>query len=109
MTQEIEQYLEKYPEEIVSLFVKIREMIFSVEGVSVEETMWAKLPSYYCGERFVRIIPFKDHINIEASGLAIHTSEFSGCKFTPKGMLQVKVNQVVNMGALKTAFSDTYM
>ena len=45
MLQEIEQYLEKYPQEIVLLFLKIREVVFSIEENSIEEKMWAKLPS----------------------------------------------------------------
>ena len=109
MLQEIEQYLEKYPQEIVLLFLKIREVVFSIEENSIEEKMWAKLPSYYCGEKFVRIIPFKDHINIEAEGLSRHACEFEGCKYTTKGMLQIQVNQIINFDVLKTVFSDTYM
>lgn len=109
MLKEIEQYLEKYPEEIVMLFMKIRDVVFSIEDIFVEEKMWAKLPSYYYGEKFVRIIPFKDHINIEADGLAKHASEFEGCKITPKGMLQIQINQIISFDVLKTVFSDTYM
>ena len=109
MIQEIEKYIEKYPEEVRKLFMQIRDVIFSVEGVIVEEKMWAKLPSYYYGEKFVRIIPFKDHINIEAEGLGKYKCEFEGCKFTPKGMLQIQVDQIVSFDALKKAFSETYM
>ena len=109
MIQEIAQYLDKYPEEIISLFLKIREVVFSIEGISIEEKMWAKLPSYYYGGKVVRIIPFKDHINIEADGLAKHASKFEGFKFTPKGMLQIQYNQEVNFDTLKTVFLDTYM
>jgi len=109
MSQEIDQYLKKYPEEIVILFLKIRDVVYSIENISVEEKMWAKLPSYYYGERFVRIIPFKDHINIEAAGLVRHTSDFAGCKFTPKGMLQIEANQEMSFESLKMAFYETYM
>ena len=109
MTQEIEKYLERYPEEIVQLFMQIRDIIFSIEDISVEEKMWAKLPSYYFGEKFVRIIPFKDHINIEADGLAWHTSELEGFKFTPKGMLQIQINQEISFDVLKSVFADNYM
>lgn len=109
MTQEIEKYIEKYPEGIVQLFMKIRDVVFSIEDILIEEKLWAKLPSYYHGDRFVRIIPFKDHINIEADGLAKHAGELEGCRFTPKGMLQVKINQPINFDVLKTAFSDTYI
>ena len=109
MTQEIEKYIEAYPEETVRLFMKIREVIYSIESISVEERMWAKLPSYYCGDRFVRLIPFKDHINIEAEGLTRHISEFEGLRFTPKGMLQIQTNQDVSLEALKSVFAETYM
>lgn len=34
--------------------------------LSGQRIEWAKLPSYYCGEKFIRIIPFKDHINIKS-------------------------------------------
>lgn len=44
---------------------------FINEDIIIEEKMWAKIPSYYYGEKFVRIIPFKDHINVEAEGLDI--------------------------------------
>lgn len=107
MIQEIEQYLEKYPKEVILLFSQIREVIFSIEDISIEEKMWAKLPSYYNGEKFVRIIPFKDHINIEAEGLSRHTNDFAECKFTPKGMLQIKTNDAINFERLKMVFSDT--
>ena len=107
MPQEIEQYLEKYPEEIVMLFSKIRDVIYSIESIIIEEKMWAKIPSYYYGEKFVRIIPFKDHINVEAEGLVNHTNDFEGCKFTPKGMLQIKANQAIDFGRLKMVFSET--
>ena len=107
MPQEIEQYLEKYPEEIVMLFLKIRDVIFLIDGIIIEEKMWAKIPSYYYGEKFVRIIPFKDHINVEAEGLVNHTNDFEGCKFTPKGMLQIKANQAIDFGRLKMVFSET--
>ena len=54
MTPEIEEYIDKYPEEIVRLFMKIRDVVFSIEDITVEEKMWVKLPSYYYGEKFAR-------------------------------------------------------
>ena len=89
------------------LFSKIRDVIYSIESIIIEEKMWAKIPSYYYGEKFVRIIPFKDHINVEAEGLVNHTNDFEGCKFTPKGMLQIKANQAIDFGRLKMVFSET--
>ena len=109
MPQEIEQYLKKYPEEIVMLFSKIRDVIYSIESIIIEEKMWAKLPSYYYKEKFIRIIPFKDHINIEAEGLVRHINDFNGCKFTPKGMLQIRTNQVIDCERLNKVFSGNYI
>ncbi len=107
MTQEIGQYLERYPAEIVQLFTEIREIACSLDGITVTETLWAKLPSYYCGEKFVRIIPFKDHINIEAAGLSRNAEQLSAYRFTPKGMLQVKAGQKPDSAILKKAFTET--
>lgn len=109
MSQEIEEYISKYPEEIVRLFMEIRAAVFSIEGIPVEEKLWAKLPSYYYREKYVRIIPFKNYINIEAAGLAKHRSELEGFKFTPKGMLQIPLHQAIPSDVLKTVFSDTYL
>ena len=65
------------------------------------ETLWAKLPSYYAGESFVRLIPFKDHINIEASAAIKHKEELEGYKITPKGMVQVYLKQELPAEAWK--------
>ena len=69
--------------------------------------MWAKLPSYYVGEAFVRLIPFKDHINIEAQAVVQHKEEFAGYKITPKGMVQIFVNQDIPYEVLKQIFAET--
>ena len=69
--------------------------------------MWAKLPSYYIGENFVRLIPFKDHINIEAQAVVQHKEEFAGYKITPKGMVQIFVNQDIPYEVLKQIFAET--
>lgn len=108
MIQEVKQYLEKYPQDIIELFTKIREIVFSVENVEIEEKLWAKLPSYYVNEKFVRIIPFKDHLNIEATGLQYYLEELKEYKFTPKLMLQIKVSQKVNEAVIKKAFEKTF-
>ena len=68
--------------------------------------MWAKLPTYYVGESFVRLISFKDHINVEAKAIINYKDELSGFKITPKGMLQVFVNQELPFEILKKVFID---
>lgn len=43
----------------------------------------------------MRLIPFKDHINIEAKTLVKYKDELADYKMTPKGMLQIFVNQEI--------------
>lgn len=105
MNKEIAVYLEKYPTNIQDLFGELRGLIFECSTESVEEKMWAKLPSYYVGDRFVRLIPFKDHINIEAVGLGEHQSALGKYKFTPKGMMQISPEQDIPREVLKAAFA----
>ena len=54
--------------------------------------MWAKLPTYYVGESFVRLIPFKDHINIETTSIINYKEELKSFKITPKGFKTVYLN-----------------
>lgn len=65
------------------------------------------LPSYYAGEKFVRIIPFKDHINVEAAALINYRAQLFDYKFTPKNMLQIFVGQAVPADVLKKVFTET--
>ena len=67
------------------------------------------MPSYYAGEAFVRLIPFQDHINIEAKAAARHQDELADYKFTPKGMVQVTPKQTLPTEALKKVFAETLM
>lgn len=69
--------------------------------------MWAKIPSYYVGKSFVRLIPFKDHINIEAQAVIQHKEGLSGYKITPKVMLQIFLKQDIPYEALKQIFAET--
>lgn len=108
MNREIEIYLQKYPDSISFLFLRIKDCVLATAPLPIEEKLWAKLPSYYCGDSFVRIIPFKDHINIEASGLAMHRDQFDGYQFTPKGMLQIGVKQEIDSRLLTQVFRDTF-
>ena len=69
--------------------------------------MWAKMPSFYVGKNFVRLIPFKDHINIETRTIIEHREELLGYKISPKGMLQIFANQQIPREALMRVFKDT--
>ena len=107
MNEQVKEYIGKYPGEIIEMFYSLRQMIFDSVPCEPEETMWAKMPSFYVDKNFVRLIPFKDHINIEALAIIQHKEELSGYKVTPKGMLQIFVNQQIPTEALMRIFAET--
>ena len=107
MNEQVREYIDKYPSEIVDMYNNIRQIIFDSVSSEPEETLWAKLPSYYVGETFVRLIPFKDHINIEANAISEYKDVLSGYKVTPKGMLQVFLKQELPIDVLKQIFAKT--
>ena len=107
MNEQIKEYLEKYPDGIVCLFCELRALVFGSTASDLQETLWAKLPSYVAGDRYVRLIPFKDHINIEAKAVADHRKRLSGYKITPKGMLQIGLKQEIPADVLIQIFSET--
>lgn len=82
-------------------------MFFKSASSAPREVLWVKMPSYYVGESFVRLIPFKDHINIEAKAVSVHREDLPGYKITPKGMLQVFLKQELPREVLKRIFSET--
>ena len=83
MNEQVKKYIENYPAEIVDMFKALRQLIYDSVSFDLVETMWAKLPSYYAGETFVRLIPFKDHINIESQAVIQHKEELANYKITP--------------------------
>lgn len=107
MNEQVKEYIDKYPAEIIEMYNSLRQMIFDSVSCEPEETLWAKLPSYYVGESFVRLIPFKDHINIEAQAVIQHKEELGGYKITPKGMVQIFIKQDIPDDVLKQVFSET--
>ena len=107
MNEQVKDYIDKYPSEIVDMYLNLRQIIFDSVSDKPEETLWAKLPSYYVGDSVVRLIPFKDHINIEAKAVMQHAGELAGYKITPKGMVQIYLKQDIPYEALKQIFSET--
>jgi len=87
--------------------MELRSIIYKSVSAEIQETLWAKLPSYYIGESFVRLIPFKDHINIEAKAILAHREELSNYKITPKGMLQIYLKQDIPVDVLKRVLAET--
>lgn len=107
MNEEIQSYIGKYSDDIQKLFAELRRLIIQSVSCEVEERMWAKIPSYYAGDNFIRIIPFKDHINIEAKTIIEYTEQLKQFKITPKGMLQIYLNQEIPEKVLKLIFNRT--
>ena len=107
MNEQVKEYIDKYSVEIIDMFNNLREMIFDNTSCEIEEKLWAKLPSYCVGESFVRLIPFKDHINIEAQAVLSHKEQLAGYKITPKGMLQIYLKQDIPYEILKQIFAET--
>ncbi len=106
MDEAMKAYLDRYPEEIRELFEKLRTLVYSA-APAAEEKLWAKLPSYYAGGRFVRLIPFKDHINIEAAAIMGHRDELGDYSVTPKGMLQIGFKNDLPAELLERIFHET--
>ena len=102
----VEEKISAFSDEIRQMFGQVRDIVYSV-APKAEETVWAGLPSYYVGDKFVRVIPFKDHLNIEAVGLTNHKSGLKDCKFTPKNMLQIFAGQPIPTDILSAAFRES--
>lgn len=107
MNKQVREYIDKYPSDIIDMYNILRKLIFDSVPSEPQEIMWARLPSYCVGESFVRLIPFKDHINIEAKAVSANTEMLSGYKVTPKGMLQIFLKQDIPADALKKIFIET--
>ncbi len=107
MNKQVKDYIDKYPSEIIDMYNHLRQMILDSVSCEPEETLWAKLPSYYVGESFVRLIPFKDHINIEAQAAIQHKEKLASYKITPKGMVQIYLKQDIPCEVLKQIFAET--
>ena len=107
MNEQIKEYIDKYPNDIIDMYDTLRKLIYDSTSSEPRETMWAKIPSYYVGEAFVRLIPFKDHINIEAKAVSQNTEMLLGYKVTPKGMLQIFLKQDIPADVLKKIFVET--
>ena len=107
MNNQIREYVEKYPSEIIDMFNDLRKLIFDSVSFEIEETLWSKLPSYYVEDSFVRLIPFKDHINVEARAVNQHKEELKDYKITPKGMVQIYLREGIPDEIMKQIFAET--
>lgn len=65
MKEDIYNYLDKFEEQTKKRFWELYKVIYESTSRNIDEKLWAKLPSFYVNDNFIRLIPFKDHINIE--------------------------------------------
>lgn len=107
MNEQVRDYIEKYPIEIIDMYNALRKLIFDSTSSEPKEMMWAKIPSYYVGDSFVRLIPFKDHINIEAKAVSKYKEVLVDYKVTSKGMLQIFLKQKIPASVLKHILEET--
>lgn len=101
----ISEKIDCYSDEIKQLFAELKKLIYAA-APHAEERLWAGMPSYYAGEKFVRLIPFKDHINIEGAALEKYKGQLTRYRFTPKNMLQIFVGQTIPAEVLKSVFGE---
>lgn len=106
MNVETADFIRKYPSEVADMFKNLRKIILESVSGNIEETLWAKLPRYYVGKSFVRLILFKVHFNIAAQAVIRHKEELAGYKITPKGMLQIYLKQDIPTDCLKRTFAE---
>jgi hypothetical protein len=103
----IEKYLSSFDDTTRQRFNILHNLLLESTTQGIEEKLWARLPSFFCEKNFVRLIPFNDHMNIEAKGILVHTDGLQGYKITPKGMLQIGHKQEIPSELLKTIFKET--
>lgn len=105
----IEEKLNKMQIEIKNMFLEIKTIVLEVSPNAIE-SLWAGLPTYSTSkETFVRIIPFKDHINVEAMALSTYKDSLEDYKFTPKNMLQIYVGEEIPKEILYNVFKETLL
>ena len=107
MIETFEKFLIPFDPLTIERFKTLYQLALESAPCQVEEKLWARLPTIACGEKFIRLIPFKDHINIEAAGLAAHKDQFAAYRFTPKGMLQIGHKQEIPAETLKLVFRES--
>lgn len=108
MTEEVKNRLTPFSPEIQEKFLAIRAIVLESSPEPLEELLWANLPTYRRGKRFVRIIPFRDHLNVEAARIRNYTDELTGYTLTPKGMLQIGLKEELPTTILKRVFQETF-
>ncbi len=107
MDDQIGMLIDSFNEDTKQRFEQLGNLIYESVSKPINEKLWAKLPSFYVGEKFIRLIPFKDHINVEAKAILEHRVELAEYKITPKGMLQLFHKQPIPIEVLRFIFKES--
>lgn len=75
MKEDIYNYLERFDEQTKQRFCMLYRLIYECTSQNIDEKLWAKLPSFYVDNNVVRLILFKDHVNIEAKVVIFHNQQ----------------------------------
>lgn len=110
----------KLEKDAVRLFETIEEILITTIKHS-DISVWAMQPIYMIEDRSIIIAPFKDHLNIVSNphrnekskqyknAIITNISEVNKYyKTTPKGMLQIFLDDEINVDLLKRIFIDTF-
>lgn len=108
MNEQVKNRLAPFSPEIQEKFSVLRALVLESSPEPLEEMLWANLPTYRNGNRFVRIIPFRDHLNVEAAMIRAYAEELAGYTLTPKGMLKIRLNDPLPHPILRTIFQETF-
>ncbi|MBR0575167.1 hypothetical protein KCG48_02320 [Proteiniclasticum sp. BAD-10] len=108
MNEQVKNRLGAYSPEIQEIFLAVRTLVLESSLEPLEELLWANLPTYRKGNRFVRIIPFRDHLNVEAARIRNYADDLTGYTLTPKGMLKIGLKEELPMTWLQRIFQETF-
>lgn len=107
MKEDIYNYVDNFGNLTKERFNILYKIICESTSQDINEKLWTKLPSFYVDDNCIRLIPFKDHINVQAKVIFIYKEELSEYKITPKGMLQIFHNQQIPYELLKRIFKES--
>lgn len=102
----IEEYLGKFDASVRTRFYEIQSIL--LECGAKEGRLWAGLPSFYAGDRVIRVLVFGDHVNVESPHAIDFQSLLPEYRFTPKGMLQLFHDQALPIEILRQIAFKTY-
>jgi hypothetical protein len=107
MPNDVAHYVSLFPSSIQERYLQLVALLES-NDIYIEPYLWAGVPTFQTSNRYVRFILFKDHININTS-LGISILELKPpYKVTPKGMVQLFVDDPIDEAFIKKMFCTVF-